>query len=171
MSAGSVSHTRSGRSTILKDKPMKSHGCADARHGARTKEYIIWSNMKSRCLNKNRPDYKRYGGRGIKVCIRWLKFENFLKDMGKCPTEMTLDRKHNDKNYCKSNCHWATASSQALNRRTTTKLTYKETTMSRSQWAKHIGITKAGLAMRLDTLGWSVGRALTTPIKGGANCR
>lgn len=149
---------------------MKTHGCANARAGERTKEYVIWTNMKGRCLNAERPDYARYGSRGIKVCKRWLKFENFLTDMGRCPTNMTLDRRNNDKNYCKSNCRWATLSTQALNRRTTTRLTYNGTTLARSQWALRIGITKSGLAMRLDTLGWSIQRALTTPVRGALQC-
>ena len=32
--------------------------------------------MKTRCYNKNSPDYKNYGGRGIRICSEWLN--NYL---------------------------------------------------------------------------------------------
>jgi hypothetical protein len=92
------------------------HGAA--RHGKlRTTEYRIWSLVLQRCNNPNNPAYESYGGRGITVCKRWLKFENFLKDMGKRPAGLTLDRRNNSKGYSKSNCRWATRLEQVHNRR------------------------------------------------------
>lgn len=74
--------------------------------------------MKQRCYNRHKSGYENYGGRGIKVCKRWLEgFENFLKDMGEKPEGMSLERKNNDKDYSKSNCYWATPKQQANNRR------------------------------------------------------
>jgi hypothetical protein len=75
--------------------------------------------MKSRCTNPNHEQWKRYGGRGITVCERWLTFDNFLADMGEAPKRMTLERKHNNGNYEPSNCVWASAAAQARNRRDT----------------------------------------------------
>jgi hypothetical protein len=74
--------------------------------------------MRERCLNKNYYLFRRYGGRGISVCNRWVhSFENFIKDMGARPKNKTsLDRINNDGNYEPSNCRWATASEQMLNR-------------------------------------------------------
>ncbi len=85
---------------------------------SKTRTYASWNCMKSRCMNKNNPDFHNYGGRGIKVCDRWLSsFENFLNDMGERPKDMTLDRKDSDGNYEPSNCKWSTSVEQQLNRR------------------------------------------------------
>ena len=81
--------------------------------------------MMQRCFYKGSDKWSRYGGRGITVCKRWLTFENFFADMGTRPQGMTLHRKRNDRNYCKSNCVWATAQVQAKYRETSVKLRAK----------------------------------------------
>lgn len=110
----------------LKDGHTKSCGCLRheissirmTKHGmSKTLTYRTWASMKSRCQNPNEPRYKDYGGRGISVCDRWLKFENFLEDMGEKPRGLTLDRKNNDRGYCKENCKWSSKQEQARNRR------------------------------------------------------
>ena len=82
--------------------------------------YNTWVNMKQRCYNPNFRDYKNWGGRGIKVCDRWINsFSNFINDMGERPDGKSLDRINNDGDYEPSNCRWATSKEQIKNQRNT----------------------------------------------------
>lgn len=85
--------------------------------GIHTPTYKTWSMMLSRCNNPKATGYHNYGGRGIRVCKRWHKFENFLADMGPRPPGMTIDRKNVNGHYTKRNCRWATARQQSANKR------------------------------------------------------
>lgn len=88
------------------------------RHGKSTSdEYHSWQRMKHRCFNENASGYESYGGRGIKVCERWLSFQNFFADMGECPPGHTLDRINTNGDYEPGNCRWATKITQQRNRR------------------------------------------------------
>jgi len=94
---------------------VSTHGHSSG--GVISRTYNSWRTMVRRCTEPTNKDWFRYGGRGIKVCTRWLKFENFLADMGERPTGKTLDRKDNYKGYSKVNCRWATYLQQRHNRR------------------------------------------------------
>ncbi len=85
--------------------------------GSRSRTYIAWRGMKQRCSNPNLKDWPRYGGRGIKVCERWQRFENFLADMGECPEGLWLDRVDSNGNYEPGNVRWATFAEQVHNQR------------------------------------------------------
>ncbi len=106
---------------------VKSCGCYQTEslkkrfttHGMskNTREYNSWENMKQRCDNPNRKEYKNYGGRGITYCIEWRSFEAFLRDMGNRPLNTSLDRIDNNKGYHKDNCKWSNRTQQNTNNR------------------------------------------------------
>lgn len=128
--------------------------------------YSTWAQMLSRCNSKSARGYKNYGGRGIKVCERWLNFALFLEDMGEKPSpHHTLDRfPNNNGNYEPGNCRWATQSEQQRNKRLNRLLTYNGKTQCITEWAEEIGTTTNVLYTRIK-LGWSVEDVLTVPVK------
>jgi len=122
--------------------------------------------MVTRCTNPNYPRFADYGGRGITVCDRWLRFEGFLEDMGERPKGTTINRKHNNLGYCPENCEWATVKEQANNQRSNRLLTHNGRTQTMAQWAEELGMSYDTLRGRLDKLNWSLEKALATPVKG-----
>jgi hypothetical protein len=95
---------------------VNSGGHGHASGGSDSRTYRIWAGMKQRCLNPKTTHYGYYGGRGIKVCERWMDYRNFLADMGEAPEGLSLDRINPDGNYEPGNCRWATDKVQANNK-------------------------------------------------------
>ena len=155
----------------LRRGDTKSCGCYNREKTAerntthqksKTRLYKIWAGMKKRCLYIKDKNYEIYGGRGIKVCEEWLKFEAF-QDWALSngyTDELTIDRKDSDGDYEPSNCRWATVTEQANNKRNNHKLTYSGETHTIREWAKLIGISYNTLRSRIQR-GWGVGKALT----------
>lgn len=152
----------------LKSGNTTSCGCNQiairTKHGkVNTGTYTSWTNMKSRCLHKSTKLYKNYGGRGIKVCDRWLDFNNFLSDMGERPNGKSLDRIDVNKDYDPSNCRWASVFEQANNTTRNHNITFNGISKTLTQWANELDISTAALTKRLKK--WSLEKALTTPKK------
>ena len=162
-------------SSSLKSEGTKSCGCwkkerqlkhGQAKFGLTTKIYKTWRDMKDRCNNPNNTAYKNYGGRGIKVCVRWLEsFENFYADVGDCPLGMSLDRKDNNGDYTPKNWRWATSRGQNNNRRDNHWVPFRGERKTIAQWERDLGMSKDTLKSRLNKYGWSIERALTTSVR------
>jgi hypothetical protein len=145
---------------------MTKHGaCADYKT---TKEYQAWYSMLRRCYYPKYAKYHNYGGRGITVVEQWHHFENFLADMGPCPTKNhSLDRIDNDGPYAPANCRWADSETQQRNKRTTTMLTIGDTTLPVIAWAKMHKINHHTLRSRIKDQ-WPLDRILDPPFPRGA---
>lgn len=140
---------------------QKTHGM---RH---TTEYSIWASMLNRCRNPRVRCFERYGGRGIRVCDRWLRFENFFADMGFRPTGMTLERKDTNGDYEPSNCKWATLTEQNNNKRTNRRITIDGETLTLAQWCRITGLHHKLIGRRLDR-GWTPKQAVyIDPLPSG----
>lgn len=157
-------------------KDTKSCGCLareiqsklKTKHGkTKTKEFQVLNWMKSRCYNPNNKRYSDYGGRGIKICDRWMDkekgFENFLEDMGKRPTDKhSIDRINVNGDYTPENCRWATIDIQVSNKRNNILITYKEKTATVAEWSRITGIHRVILESRFHK-GWEHSKIIETP--------
>lgn len=133
----------------------------------------VWRSMHNRCYNANTKSYAAYGGRGIKVSPYWHGvdgFAAFLRDMGACPINGTLERIDNDGSYNPENCRWASRIEQAKNKRTTRWLTAKGETKHLAEWARLLGCSPAAILVRLGT-GMPEEEAVTKPIPDRPNAK
>lgn len=88
----------------------------------RTKLYKTWGNIRSRCYNPKRKDYKWYGEKGIRICDEWLNdffcFREWAINNG-YKEGLTIDRKDSNKDYCPENCRWIEWKYQNQNKKIT----------------------------------------------------
>lgn len=128
--------------------PARSHG--HKAGGNRSRAYVTWVNMKSRCRNPARPDFANYGGRGIGFDQSWGQFEIFLADMGDPPAGMTLERNDNNLSYSKDNCRWASRAEQSLNKRNCVRYEFAGQSKTLAEWSRETGIGRVTLLKRLQ---------------------
>lgn len=127
----------------LRNREVRSCGC----HGSgKTNHplYNTWLMMRARCRHPKHPQYRRYGGRGIRVCERWDRsFSAFCGDVGEKPSpKHSLDRIDNEKGYSPDNCRWADRSTQANNVRSNVWVSAFGNRKTVSQWADFLGIPR-----------------------------
>ncbi len=144
-------------------KIMTKHG--HSKRGKESRTYRSRIDMIQRCSNPNNKYWQDYGGRGITVCQRWLNsFLNFLEDMGEAPPGLQLDRIKNGKGYYKKNCHWVTSKINNRNKRNSRSIIVNGKTLCLIELAQEYNIPYSVLYQRIYKYGWSVKRALTTPV-------
>lgn len=138
------------------------------KHGLRhSRLYGIWLQMKNRCYNLKTERYPDYGGRGITICNEWKDdfkaFYDWAMSHG-YQENLTIDRINNDGNYEPSNCRWITRERQAINKRNNHNITFNGETHCYAEWARITGIPRHAIVNRIAHYGWSIDRALTTPL-------
>jgi len=132
-------------------KLNKTHGLS------KSSTYKSWMSMINRCTNKNFTNFHNYGGRGIKVCERWLKFDNFLLDMGIKPSkDFQIDRIDNDGNYELNNCRWSSRIENCNNKKNNIKYNYKGQLLSVSEISRLSGITRSRISNWKNRSNYSV---------------
>lgn len=139
-------------------KLLTTHGLSE------TRMYKIYKDMKTRTTNKNCPEYKNYGGRGIKICDEWLsdfrKFYYWSINNG-YKDELTIDRIDVNGNYEPSNCRWTTQKVQQNNRTNNHNITYNGETHTMKQWAERLGIKYKTLERRINAYHLTIEKAFT----------
>jgi len=146
---------------------VENRGKSSITHGkTKSRAYKSWFKAKSRCNCRSDKQYDDYGGRGVVVCDRWMRFEDFYEDMGDPPAKHTINRINNDGNYScgkcdvcirngwAANCRWATPTQQVRNRRTTIHVTIEGQTKTLLEWCQNFNLPYKTVHQRLRS-GWS----------------
>jgi hypothetical protein len=136
---------------------------------SKTRLYKIWTDMKKRCNNKHHWAFARYGGRGIKVCEEWHTFLPFYEwaTANGYSDSLTIDRVDNDGDYTPDNCCWVTRKAQANNKSNNILCEIDGEKFTLSQLSEKSGISHRTLYSRICNYGWSVEKAVSTPVRGG----
>lgn len=112
--------------------------------------YGRWKAMRWRCMSPRCPDYPNYGGRGIRLCDRWMEFWNFVEDMGQSFSPgMTIERVDVNGDYEPGNCIWISNEEQANNRRSTNWIELDGIRMNVMQWSVYAGVDRSNIYRRM----------------------
>ena len=136
----------------LKDELSKER--LTKHNKSRTAIYGSWKFMLQRCNNPKDDGYYLYGGRGIRVCEAWLKFENFDADMSHSwKAGLSLDRIDTNGDYSPENCKWSTPMEQANNRRNNVTIDTPKGRMTITEAAKCFDLKPVTIFARIR-YGW-----------------
>ena len=153
---------------------LKPHGLDRDANGKMTRFYRIWIEMRSRCMNPNRPHYKWYGGKGIKVCDRWYHFMNFYADMHEAylkhvashgEHQTTIDRIDSKGHYAPENCKWSTRYAQALNTSRTRLYKFKGSLLPMKEIAEQTKMHPTTLWCRVHKQGMTLDDAISKSLR------
>lgn len=127
--------------------------------------YWIWRGIRQRIFDQNCKIFKYYGGKGVFICERWMKFKNFCKDMGPRPsTDHSIERLDSNGPYAPDNCKWATRIEQMNNMSRNHWITFGNERKTIAQWARHFGLRRKLIEARLRK-GWSLERVFSPSRK------
>lgn len=149
-----------GSMYVTRVRPRKNDNCGchhnALKHGEEvggkpSPELKVYRKMRERCLSEACPDYVNYGGRGIKICDRWLaSYDDFLADMGRRPTvKHTIERRDVHGDYCPENCYWLPKKLQAKNTRSNVHIEIKGESKILTDWLKHFSIARTSFYREL----------------------
>lgn len=140
-------------------------------HGmSKTPTWKVWAGIIKRCTQPTCAAYPNYGGRGIKVCDRWLAFSAFYEDMGERPHGLTIERNDVNGDYCKDNCAWIPSAQQQLNTRRTHFVEFNSKRVPLKVACDALGVRYSRVCDRINKLGWTPERALTEGLHVNQFC-
>jgi hypothetical protein len=140
------------RKAGVRSRASKKHGFSRTPSGRPNPLYCLYRMMIYRCENPKSKSYKNYGGRGIRVCVRWKRsFPAFMRNVGKRPSRRhTLERRNNDGHYSPGNVYWLLKSKQGHNTRQSVVIEYRGVRRTMKQWSKRLGIHYDAIRNRRD---------------------
>lgn len=148
-------------------KAMRQAEALTTHGGSRTRLYRVWRGMKDRCKNLNNPRYHHYGGRGIKVCGKWLNDFSAFRDWALTngySDELTIDRIDVNGDYAPNNCRWISNFEQQSNKKNNRFIEFNGKKLTVAEWERILSFPKGVLSKRLCA-GWGIEKALTNPLK------
>ena len=166
-------NVRAYRVDILARGKAKSCGCYHrervTKHGdsltaaARSCLYIKWRGIKIRCNNASSESFKYYGARNITYCKEWEDYRSFKAwSLASGYKEgLEFDRIDPNGNYEPENCRWVERKEQDFNKRNTIRYNGEPLKLI----CERLGVNYNRVWKRIKRDGWSVERALYTPLR------
>lgn len=132
--------------------------------------YRLWANIRQRCCNPNSPDFKNYGGRGIKIFLPWrmdfLEFYTWAIENGWRPG-LEIDRDRNHLGYFPWNCSFVPDVVNQRNKRNNIYFTFYDETKTMEQWGSdpRCAVGLGTFKIRIQVYKWDPLTAFTRPAR------